>query len=284
MMKTHTPTLLADGFVFLEGPRWHQNRLWISDMWGFKAYAISMDGTREALFELPERPSGMGFLPDGTPLVVSMANRKLMKLVGGQLVQHADLSAFATGDCNDMVVDAQGRAYVGNFGYDLFSGEPAKLADLVRVDADGSARVVAQGLNFPNGAVITDGGNTLVVAETFGNLLTAFDLAADGTLSNRRVWAAMGERTPDGICLDQAGGIWVASFMTSEFVRVIEGGTVTDLINVPGKAAVACQLGGPDGRTLFLSTYAGTIEDLHQQKVAGAIETVYVDSPAAGSP
>ena len=283
-MKTHTPTLLADGFVFLEGPRWHQNRLWISDMWGFKAYAVSMDGTREVLFELPERPSGMGFLSDGTPLVVSMANRKLMKLVGGKLVQHADLSAFATGDCNDMVVDSQGRAYVGNFGYDLFSGEPAKLADLVRVDADGSARVVAQGLNFPNGAVITDGGKTLVVAETFGNLLTAFDLAADGTLSNRRVWAAMGERTPDGICLDQAGGIWVASFMTSEFVRVTEGGTVTDLINVPGKAAVACQLGGPDGRTLFLSTYAGTIEDLHQQKAAGAIETVYVDSPAAGSP
>ena len=283
-MNTHTPTLLADGFVFLEGPRWHQGRLWISDMWGFKAYAVSTDGQREVLFDLPERPSGLGFLPDGTLLVVSMANRQLLTRVNGQLVTHADLSAFATGDCNDMVADAKGRSYVGNFGYNLLSGEPAKLADLVRVDPDGSARVVATGLNFPNGAVITDGGKTLVVAETFGNVLTAFDIDAAGDLSNRRVWAAMGERTPDGICLDQAGGIWVASFMTSEFVRVTEGGTVTDLIPVPGKAAVACQLGADDGRTLFLSTYAGTIEDLHQQKAAGAIETVRVSSPAAGSP
>ncbi len=283
-MNQLTPTLLADGFVFLEGPRWHDGSLWVSDMWGFKVYRISTNGAREVLFELPERPSGLGFLPDGTPLVVSMANRKILKLVNGALVEHADLSAHVSGDCNDMVVDAQGRAYVGNFGFDLFNGAPPQMANLVRVDPDGSTHVVAQELNFPNGAVLTNGGRTLVVAETFGNVLTAFDLAADGTLSNRRVWAALGERTPDGICLDQDGAIWVASFMTGEFLRVLEGGTVSDIVPVPGKAAVACQLGGEDGRTLFCLTYEGTIEDLHQGKVAGAIETVRVNSPAAGSP
>jgi sugar lactone lactonase YvrE len=283
-MNQLTPTLLADGFVFLEGPRWHDGSLWVSDMWGFKVYRISTNGAREVLFELPERPSGLGFLPDGTPLVVSMANRKILKLVNGALVEHADLSAHASGDCNDMVVDAQGRAYVGNFGFDIFNGAPPQMANLVRVDPDGSTHVVAQELNFPNGAVLTNGGRTLVVAETFGNVLTAFDLAANGTLSNRRVWAALGERTPDGICLDQDGAIWVASFMTGEFVRVLEGGVVSDIVPVPGKAAVACQLGGEDGRTLFCLTYKGTIEDLHQGKVAGAIETVRVNSPAAGSP
>ena len=282
-MNQHTPSLLADGFVFLEGPRWHLGRLWVSDMWGYKAYAVGVDGSRELLFELPERPSGLGFLPDGTPLVVSMANRKLLKWVGGKLELHADLGSLVKADINDMVVDAQGRAYVGNFGYDLLGGEAARPAELIRVDPDGSARQVADGLNFPNGAVII-GGRTLVVAETFGNTLTAFDLATDGTLSNRRTWAALGERTPDGICLDQGGGIWVASFMTGEFVRVTEGGTVTDVVAVPGKAAVACQLGGADGKTLFCLTYAGTIEDLHQAKAAGAIETVQVAVGAAGSP
>lgn len=282
-MNQHTPKLLADGFVFLEGPRWHQGRLWVSDMWGFKAYAVGADGARELLFNLPERPSGLGFLPDGTPLVVSMANRKLLKLVGGKLELHADLNPFVKADINDMVVDGQGRAYVGNFGYDLLGGETPRTAELVRVDPDGSARQVADGLNFPNGAVII-GGRTLVVAETFGNVLTAFDIAPDGSLSNRRTWAALGERTPDGICLDQGGGIWVASFMTGEFVRVTEGGAVTDIVPVPGKAAVACQLGGADGKTLFCLTYAGTIEDLHQRKAAAAIETVQVAMAAAGSP
>ena len=183
-----------------------------------------------------------------------------------------------------MVMDAQGRCYVGNFGYNLLSGEEPKMAKLVLVETNGSTRVVAEGLNFPNGAVIMNGGRTLVVAETFGNCLTAFDIAADGGLTNRRVFAAMGEHTPDGICLDVDGGIWVASFMTSVFLRVKDGGEVTDTIEVPGRRAVACQLGGDDGKTLFCLTYDGTIEDLHQAKAAGALETVRVQHAAAGSP
>jgi sugar lactone lactonase YvrE len=283
-MSTLQTTRLVDGFVFLEGPRWHQGKLWVSDMWGYTVYTISATGAREVVCKVPERPSGLGFAPDGSLLIVSMEDRQLKKLVNGSLVKVADLSGLATGDCNDMVMDARGRAYVGNFGYNLLSGEEAKMAKLVLVDTDGSTRAVADGLNFPNGAVIMNGGRTLVVAETFGNCLTAFDIAADGGLSNRRVFAAMGEHTPDGICLDVDGGIWVASFMTSVFLRVKDGGEVTDTIEVPGRRAVACQLGGDDGKTLFCLTYEGTIEDLHQAKAAGAIETVRVQHAAAGSP
>jgi len=283
-MATHQTTKLVDGFVFLEGPRWHQGKLWVSDMWGYTVYTIAQNGAREVVCKVPERPSGLGFAPDGTLLIVSMENRSLVKLVDGKLVKVADLSPWATGDCNDMVTDAKGRCYVGNFGYNLLAGEAPLMAKLVCVEPDGSARPVADDLHFPNGAVIMNGGRTLVVAETFGSCLTAFDIAADGSLSNRRCFAALGEHTPDGICLDTDGGIWVASFMTSVFLRVKDGGTVTDTVEVPGKRAVACQLGGDDGRTLFCLTYDGTIEDLHHAKPAGAIETVRVQHPAAGSP
>ncbi len=283
-MATYQTTKLVDGFVFLEGPRWHQGKLWVSDMWGYTVYTVTADGQREVVCRVDERPSGLGFAQDGSLLIVSMANRALVRFAGGTLERVADLSPWATGDCNDMVMDAHGRCYVGNFGYNLLAGEAPTMAKLICVEADGRARPVADGLHFPNGAVIMNGGRTLVVAETFGNCLTAFDIAADGSLSNRRTFAALGEHTPDGICLDTDGGIWVASFMTSVFLRVKDGGTITDTVEVPGKRAVACQLGGDDGRTLFCLTYDGTIEDLHQAKPAAAIETVRVAHPAAGSP
>lgn len=287
MNKLATTKLVDEnaGLVFLEGPRWHQGKLWVSDMWGFNIYTVdAQTGATQHVVKVPERPSGLAFAADGTPVIVSMSNRRLVKLVDGELVPYADLSSVATGDCNDMVMDAKGRCYVGNFGYDLLSGEEAKMATLALVDTDGSVRPVGEGLNFPNGAVIADGGRTLVVAETFGCCLTAFDIAADGSLSNRRTWAALGEHTPDGICLDTDGGVWVASFMTSVFLRVKEGGAVTDCVEVPGKRAVACQLGGADGRTLFCLTYDGTIEDLHHAKPAAAIEIARVAHGAAGSP
>jgi sugar lactone lactonase YvrE len=287
MQKLATTQLVDEsaGLVFLEGPRWHAGRLWVSDMWGYTVYTVdAQSGALQPVVRVPERPSGLAFDADGTPVIVSMADRRLVKLVGGALVPHADLSAVATGDCNDMVMDAHGRCYVGNFGFDLPGGAEPKPATLALVDADGSVRAAAEGLNFPNGTVIADGGRTLIVAETFGCCLTAFDIAADGTLSNRRTWAALGEHTPDGICLDGAGAVWVASFMTSVFLRVLPGGAVTDCIEVPGKRAVACLLGGDDGRTLFCLTYAGTIDDLHAGKPGAAIEVARVAHGSAGSP
>ncbi len=276
--------VLADGFWFLEGPRWRDGKLWLADMWDETVWKIGVDGSRERVISVPGRPSGLGFLPDGTPLVVSMADRRLYQIVDGELIEHADLSALVSGDLNDMVVDASGRAWVGNFGYDLFSGAEAAPAEIVVVEANGAARVVARDLNFPNGTVIKDEGGALVVAESWGGQLTAFDLAADGSLNNRRLYAALGERVPDGICLDQAGGIWVASFATAEFIRVLDGGEITHRVDARGKAAVACQLGGDDGRTLFCLTYDGELNDITAGKRAAAIEVCRVQAAAAGSP
>ncbi len=283
-MKTHQAQQLADGFVFLEGPRWHQDRLWFSDMWAFKVFTLTEAGERAMVCDVLQRPSGLGFLPDGTPLIVSMADRKLLQWRGNALHDHADLTALTAGDLNDSVTDAQGRTYVGNFGYDLFGGASAAPADLVLVEADGQARIVASGLDFPNGSVIKDGGKTLVVAESWAGRLTAFDIARDGSLSNRRIYATLGERIPDGICLDAAGGIWVSCFGSGEFLRVLDGGEITDRVSSGNKRAVACQLGGRDGKTLFCLTYDGTLEDIHVQKPGGAIETVRVAVAAGNSP
>ncbi|MEQ8232003.1 MAG: SMP-30/gluconolactonase/LRE family protein [Gammaproteobacteria bacterium] len=275
----------ADGFVFLEGPRWHEGRLWLSDMWGFTVYALDANGGRETIATVPNRPSGLAFLPDGRRLVVSMADRRLLQIgADGALSEFADLSAYAAADVNDCVTDALGNVYVGNFGYDLFNEAEPALADLVKVAPDGSMSVAAEGLSFPNGAVITPDGGTFIVAETFGHCLTAYDRAADGSLTRRREWAALGERTPDGICLDAAGGIWVASFMTDEFLRVEEGGKVTHVVPCAGRRAVACNLGGDDGRTLFALTYEGEIADMASGAKNARVEICRVDAASAGSP
>jgi len=277
--------VLADGFVFLEGPRWHGERLWFSDMWGHTVHAITATGACETIATVPTRPSGLNFLPDGRLIVVSMADRKLLEVTSqGELKEYADLTGLAAADINDSVVDAAGNIYVGNFGYDLFSGAEAALANLVKVAPDRTLTVAATDMNFPNGAVITPDGGTLVCAETFAHCLTAFDRAADGSLSGRRVWADLGERTPDGICLDEAGGIWVASFLTDEFVRVVDGGRVTHVIPCAGRRAVACNLGGSDGRTLFALTYEGAIEDIASGDRNARIETCRVEVPGSGSP
>ncbi|MBL4837929.1 MAG: SMP-30/gluconolactonase/LRE family protein [Kordiimonadaceae bacterium] len=276
-MQEHQTKILADGFGFLEGPRWHNGELWLSDMWDSKVFRVTLDGKRDVVCEVPGRPCGLGFLPDGTPLVVSMNDRKIMRIEKGEISEYADLSNLATGDANDMLVDQQGRAYVGNMGYDLFGGEEAKLADFIVVDPRGTATVAATGLEFVNGIALIDEGRTLVLAETWQSRLLAFDRAADGSLSNRRVFADLGERTPDGICADQKGGIWVSSVATGEFLRVVDGGEVTDRVLCEGKRAVACALGGDDGRTLFCLTFEGTVEEIFQFKNAGVIETVRVD-------
>ena len=282
----HTLETLVEGFEFLEGPRWRDGRLWISDMWGHTVHTVTEAGACALVAELPNRPSGLNFLPDGTLVAVSMADRKLMRVGdAGKLTEYADLSALAQADINDSVVDGDGNIYVGNFGFDLNGGAEPAMANLVLVTPDGQPRVVADDMNFPNGTVITADGATLICAESFGQKLTAFDRGVDGNLSNRRVWADLGERVPDGICLDQEGAIWVSCFMSSEFVRVSEGGTISARIEVSSsKRAVACNLGGADGRTFFALTFEGEMDEIGSVAKKSQVEVCKVDVPGAGSP
>jgi sugar lactone lactonase YvrE len=275
-MKDQSATLLADGFVFLEAPRWHNNQLWVSDVFDKKLYIVQMDGSRKFVCDVPGRACGIGFLPDNTPIVVSCAEKKLLKVSGETASVYADLSEIATGDLNDLVADEQGRIYVGNFGYDLFGGAPAKTTDIHVVEPNGSIRVAASGLEFPNGSVIKDSGRTFVVAETWSCRLTAFDRSPDGTLSNPRLYADLGARQPDGICVDVDGGIWVGCYNTGEFVRVLEGGEVTDIVKFDGNA-VACALGGQQGNTLFCCVYLGTDDELKARQPRSAIYAIEVD-------
>jgi sugar lactone lactonase YvrE len=263
--------VLVDGYSYLEAPRWHDGRLWVSDFYTRRVLAISMGGAVETIAEVPGQPSGLGWLPDGTLLVVSMLDHRLLRLEGGELIEHADLSPFAGGDSNDLVVDAEGRAYVGDFGFDLDALEPMRSTNLVRVDPDGAAVVAAPGMMFPNGSVFTPDG-TLIVAETTAARLTAFDVRPDGSLGGRRVWAQFGDPpqtddtaaelgkyaadrstvAPDGIALDAEGAVWAADAIHNRAIRVREGGEILDEVDGGDYGVYACALGGPDGRTLFL--------------------------------
>jgi sugar lactone lactonase YvrE len=276
--------VLIEGLCFPEGPRWHDGRFWFSDMHGKRVLRAGMDGRAETVVEVPERPSGLGWLPDGRLLVVSMHDRRLLRLDPGGLTPVADLSHIATFHVNDMVVDRAGRAYVGNFGFDLVGGEKPCTTSLARVDPDGRVHVAATDLMFPNGAVITPDDRTLVVGESFASRLTAFDKAPDGTLSRRRVFAALeGGAIPDGIALDAEGAIWVASPTTGECLRVHEGGRVSRRVRGTG-LAYACALGGPDRKTLFVCTAETHDPDECVARRTGRIEVVAVDVPGAGWP
>jgi sugar lactone lactonase YvrE len=283
-MADYATELLIAGFRFLEGPRWHDGRLWMSDMLGAKVYTLDETGEFDVVVEIPNDPSGLGFLPDGTPLIVSMRDRRLYRLEDGDLVCHADLSPLTRERPNDMVVDRQGRAYVGDYGYDICAGAAIEPGNLVLVLPSGEARVVAEDLAFPNGTVILDNSRTLVIAESDGRRLTAFDIADDGSLSNRRLYADLGDHMPDGICLDRDGGIWVSSFEHDVYLRVLEGGEVTNRIPVPGRRAVACQLGGADRRTLFCLTCETSWDEVCAGAGRARVETARVAIPGAGSP
>jgi sugar lactone lactonase YvrE len=278
-----TLKVLLDGLAFPEGPRWHDGKFYFSDMHAHQVIAVDMAGKSEVICEVPAWPSGLGWLPDGRMLVVSMTDRKLLRLDRDGLKTVADISKLAPFHCNDMVVDAQGRAYIGNFGFDLQANEKPRGTTLVMVATDGSARIVAEELMFPNGAVITADGKTLIVGETFGRKLTAFDISPDGSLKNRRVWADLGKSLPDGICLDAENAIWVACPTASEVIRVKQGGEVTERIKVETDA-FACMLGGPDGRTLFVATAANSDPVKCIAERTGRIETTQVEVPRAGLP
>ncbi len=283
-MELRTETLLT-GLAFPEGPRWHDGRLWFSDMHAQQVRTVALDGSTETIVRVPNNPSGLGWLPDGRLLVVSMNDRRLLRLDPEGLVEVADLSAIATWHCNDMLVDARGRAYVGNFGSEIH-GEHGELvpAALCRVDPDGSVHVAAENLRFPNGTVLYPDGETLVVGETFGATLTAFDVDPEtGALSGRREWAHLEQAVPDGICLDADEGIWVASPIGHQVLRVREGGEVTHRVRIANEA-FACMLGGDDGRTLFVCTAETSDPAICNARRTGRIETVRVDVPRAGLP
>jgi len=274
------------GLAFPEGPRWHDGALWLSDFYQRRVLRVTADGQVHPVVDVPGQPSGLGWLPDGRLLVVSMNDRRLLRLDGNTLVQAADLSGLSPWPCNDMLVDGQGRAYIGSFGFDLQARAPFAPANLLMVTPEGRVQVAAQDMHFPNGTVLTPDGRTLIVAESYGQRLTAFDVGAGGTLANRRVWAQLAGKGvgPDGICLDAEGAIWVASPVSRELLRVRQGGEVTDRIPTEGQA-VACMLGGDDRRTLFVLT--GRVLVTPEQSLAdrsGMVWTTRVPVPGAGLP
>jgi sugar lactone lactonase YvrE len=286
-------TVLTDGLYFGEGPRWHEGRLWFSDFYAHAVKSVGADGVQRIELELDDQPSGLGWLPDGRLLLVSMAAMKLLRQDPDGLVVHADLSEFSAHLCNDMVVDNAGRAWVGNFGFDLDAlmeekGLEGALANhpstnLVRVDPDGTIHLAASDMHFPNGTVITPDGGTLIVAETLSMCLTAFDIEADGSLTNRRVWAPVGMRAPDGICLDANGNVWVANAMAPECVLVAPGGEILQTVET-SQLCYACMLGGDDGRTLHMVTAQSSDKREASAVAAGKIEVARVAVARAGCP
>lgn len=276
--------VVLEGLAFPEGPRWHDDRFWFSDMGTATVWSVDRSGNASEVIRVEQRPSGLGWLPDGRMLVVSMGDRRLLRLEDGELVEHADLSGLASADCNDMVVDGRGNAYVGNAGFSL-AEQPIKIrpAEVILVTPDGGARVVDDEVVFPNGSVVTPDGSTLIVAESFGSKLTAFDINEDGTLARRRTWAELPGRSPDGICLDAEGAVWFADARTTHCERVAEGGEILDMVDTSPNLCFACMLGGPDRRTLYLCTAEGFAGDAMRKRSA-KIEAVDVGIPGDGWP
>lgn len=296
-MARHIPltdlTPLVQGLAFPESPRWHDGTLWCSDIADGKVLRVGGEGTVEVIADGIPGVSGLGWLPDGRMLAVAGVQRALLRREASGWQLHADLATLVGGDCNDMVVDGQGRAWVGNWGFDFAAGEKPAATVIVRVDPDGRAQVAVDAMFFPNGSIVTPDGRTLIVAETYRGQLTAFDIDDDGTLSRRRAWATLAEGKPDGICLDADGAIWLASPPTHEVLRVCESGEITHRVAVPGDA-VACMLGGADRRTLYLLSAPlfappGSPQRFHDSATlrtlrGGRIDSVPVDVPGVGWP
>jgi sugar lactone lactonase YvrE len=290
-------SILRTGLHFGEGPRWHDGRLWYSDFYDHAVHAITLDGVDERIVEVPGQPSGLGWMPDGSMLVSSMTDRRVLRWDGTTLSEHADLSAHAGWWVNDLVVAADGTAWVGNFGFDLDSflaehgiegvlGEPGPTSTvLCRIDPDGNVDVAATDIVFPNGAVITPDGKTLILAETLALRLTAFTINADGSLTDRRVWADLSPvmGAPDGICLDADGAVWIANAIANQCLRVAEGGEILDQVET-SQTAFACMLGGPDGRHLFVMTAPDSDHTARAAAAEGCIEMAEVAVPHAGRP
>ncbi|HKP40318.1 SMP-30/gluconolactonase/LRE family protein [Mycobacterium sp.] len=269
-------TPLAKGFCFGEGPRWFEGLLWFSDMLGEAVHTVNLRGDMTTLPLAGHAPSGLGFRPDGSLLIASTEDRKVLRYDGEVVTTVADLSDIAPANLGDMVIDDVGRAYVGS---QAFEG-----GVIVRVDPDDSATVVARDLDFPNGMVITPDSTTLIVAESIGRRLTAYSIGPDGSLSDRRIFADGLDGPPDGITLDAEGGVWASMTLANQFERIVEGGAVTERIDMGDRTAIACTLGGPERRTLFLLSST----DADPQRLVGTklsrLDAVTVDVPGAGLP
>jgi sugar lactone lactonase YvrE len=286
MPELHT---LLTGLAFGESPRWHNGRLWFADWGAQEIIAVNLEGKSEVIVKVsfPSFPMCFDWLPNGQLLLVSSRDGLLLRMEsGGSLVTHADLSGLSKKGhpWNEIVIDGRGNAYINNQGFDFPGGEfaPGTIALLT---PDGTSCQVADGIAFPNGMAVTPDSSTLIVAESYGNKLTAFDIEASGSLSNRRVWADTGKDHPDGICLDAAGALWYADVGSKHCVRVREGGEVLQTIELD-RGCFACMLGGADRKTLFIvaTEWKGAEENMTDGSRTGQILTVRAAAPHAGWP
>jgi sugar lactone lactonase YvrE len=302
---------LTGGLYFGEGPRWHENKLWFSDFYSHKVMTLDENNSLETVCKVPSQPSGLGWLPNGDLLIVSMLDRKILKFSEGSISVHADLSEYVAHKCNDMVVGRDGTAYVGNFGMGD-AGESLNSTHLMIVKSDGTVLKGPDNLLFPNGTVITEDGKNLIIAETLGAKLTSFDIEDNGELTNRKLWARTSPlislliikflsslgfdlskvdfskysknlHVPDGICLDEKNGIWIASPTTKAVVRIEKGGNITDTINTP-KGAFACMLGGKERKTLYVIISNSSDPEEAQASPEGEIHSIEVEIPGVGKP
>jgi sugar lactone lactonase YvrE len=289
---------LVEGGHFFEGARWRRGHWWVSDLYARHVLRIAPDGSQEVVARLDGQPSGLGWLPDGRLLIVSMEAMRIMRLeTDGSLAVHAELRDHVGFWANDMIVDRRGRAYVSNMGFNLFVGAPPKPADLVCVAPEGTVRIVATNLLFPNGMVVTPDGRTLVVAESFGNRMSAFTIGEDGSLSDRRTFAEFGpppswasvedfmmaDFAPDGCALDAEGCVWVADALHNRVCRVAEGGEIRQELRTPeGLGIYSCALGGPDGHMLLMCAAPDFADTARKAKAEAVLYVHRVDVPAAG--
>jgi len=284
MMTAIKLTAVLDGGRYFEGPRWHSGRLWFVDCMERTLLSLDPSGKceRHAKFE-DDTPCGLGVLPDGRIIVLTMHRKRLMTYAGGQLSLYADLSGIAKGTIDDMIVDGLGRAYVGDLGFHMPPPpDRGAVGGIILVLPGGDTRVVADGLRFPNGIAISADNSRLVVAEMVGQCLAEYEIDADGGLNFRRRLGTM--KTPDGICLDCEGAVWVASFEEDAFIRIGCDGRELQRIGVPGRRAIACALGGPERRTLFCLSAATSYEEVAQRKSSARIDVVDLEIPGAGYP
>ncbi len=273
---------LIGGIDFGEGPRWHEGRLWYSDFHQKTVYSVGFDGNRKVELVLDDQPSGLGWMPDGSMLVVSMIKRQVLRVTGDEVFVHADLSDLATWHCNDMVVSSSGHAYVGNFGFDLEGQTEPCAAAVIHVSPDGKTSIAADELAFPNGSVITPDEKTLIVGETFGNCYRSFSIREDGSLSEPSLWAEVPGMFPDGCTMDAEGAIWFADASIPRIVRVVEGGEILEEVETP-QVPYACMLGGDKGTTLFVLTADSSNAD-QSGSGNGNLWMHRVDVPHAGLP